>query len=106
MAQWTINYVTGGASGQKLIGCYIKPSSTGYDFNAPDNSHLASIPSNLTFPYRFEFRYDSIDWVIIVNSITPPSGNWLNTRPDPEQEEGSWSAGAGTDVESKAQGSY
>jgi hypothetical protein len=101
MAQWTINNVSGGPSGQKLRGCYLKPNGTAYDFNAPDNTRLATIPSNISFPFRFEFRYDSIDWALTINSINPPSGNWMNDKPEPEQEEGSWSAGAGTEPKIK-----
>ena len=102
MAQWTITNASGGPSGEKLKGCHLKKTSTRYELTAPDNSFLAAT-NGFMFPFHLSFPYDGWTWTVSVETISSgASGHWENTKPNTKDEEGSWSAGAGTDPESKA----
>jgi hypothetical protein len=101
MALWTITNFTGGSSGEKLVGCRLMKNNRNYEFIAPDNAVLAAT-KGLMFPFHFNFHYDTWDWTVTVTTIdSGASGHWENSKPNITAEEGSWSAGAGTDPKNK-----
>ena len=99
---WTINNAGGGRDASDLVGCHIQRTSTGYDFTSPSNQILAST-TDTTLPFSFnDFGYDGWEWTVTVDTLTSgASGSWENNNPDITGEEGTWSAGAGTDPKSK-----
>lgn len=101
-SQWTINNAGGGNDANDLVGCHIKSTATGFDFTKSDGTVLASTTSTAApfdFPAFTSFS-GNFTWNVHVTSLSNPggaNGSWSNNDPTPAAEEGSWSAGAGTE---------
>jgi hypothetical protein len=98
--KWTINSAGGGNADSDLIGCHIEETDTGYDLTAKHNTVLSSTTSS-TLPFTFaNFSYEGWIWNVSVFSLShTASGGWTNNDPDIKGEEGTWSAGASSEVD-------
>jgi hypothetical protein len=96
--KWTINSAGGGNNSSDLIGCHIVETSTGYDFEQPNNTVLASTTLT-TLPFSFpSFSLDGWTWIVTVSSLSnPANGSWSNNNANVTGEIGTWSAGATAD---------
>jgi hypothetical protein len=95
--QWTINNAGSQRDSHYLVGCHIKNNGNGYDFCQPDETVLASTTETQT-PFSFtDFSYQNLTWTVVVSSLgTPASGSWSNTDTQITEEEGTWTAQAGS----------
>lgn len=104
--KFTINAsgVTGGKDRTDLVGCHFVQNTDNYQFTAPDNTVLSTNgPPLPSLPFNFpNFVYDEWSWTIAVNTLTggpannQPGGTWFNTDVNITNEEGTWTAQAGS----------
>ena len=106
---WIITSSGGGRDHGLLLNFSIVGTSTGYNFKSPPTSPNGGVvlasSTSLSAPITFStFPYQGWNWTVTIENLNPrPSGTWRNNNgPNPEEENGTWSADTGMDEEAAA----